>query len=465
MDPNEQKQFNNQFNGQFNGFDNGQFGGFDGNQFGGFNNQFGSFDNGQFNDFGNQQTNFSNQPVNNFDDMNYLDDLIVDDTQDFSLDLNQPFSGDFSMNSFQQNDIQTNNINNYQPNNFQPSSFQVTAPVNNYSVVQQKNIEEPKRNIFLGTEETTDRIAENLVEENVNAKDYKRGKNQRAEIKSIIKIYCLIIIVFAITLIGKSAYAMIMNKTKQSDYVTVHAMQMNAEVTLTFNANNPISKIVYSWDNNGSSYVSGDGRNNFKKTIEIPYGNPVLTVRVYDCYETEHVYTKTYVNTNADQTKPKIEVAAAPKAIQITATDDYGIKAIMYNWVGKEPVYISAEDDEKTLMTTVEITESVSDTLTITAIDVNNNQTTIEQKVEASHKPVITFSMKDKSLIIKAKDDVGITNIKVVADDQVADQAVENLKELSATLPLTTGNHVIKVTVTNANGLTTTEEGTLKVTD
>jgi hypothetical protein len=68
-------------------------------------------------------------------------------------------------------------------------------------------------------------------------------------------------------------------------------------------------------------------------------------------------------------------------------------------------------------------------------------------------------------LIIKAKDDVGITNIKVVADNQVADQAVENLKELSATLPLTTGNHVIKVTVTNVNGLTTTEEGTLKVTD
>ena len=275
---------------------------------------------------------------------------------------------------------------------------------------------------------------------------------------------CLII-VFAITLIGKSAYAMIMNKAKQSDYVTVHALQMNAEVTLTFNANNPISKVVYSWDNNGSSFLSGDGRNNFKKTIEIPYGNPVLTVRVYDCYETEHVYTKTYVNTNADQTKPKIEVAAAPKAIQITATDDYGIKAIMYNWVGKEPVYISAEDNETSLTTTVEITEAVSDTLTITAIDINNNQTTIEQKVEASHKPVITFSMKDKSLIIKAKDDVGITNIKVIADDQVADQAVENLKELSATLPLTTGNHVIKVTVTNANGLTTTEEGTLKVTD
>ena len=326
-------------------------------------------------------------------------------------------------------------------------------------------MEETKRNVFLGSEETTDRIAENLVEENVNAKDYKRGKNQRAEIKSIIKIYCLIIIVFAVTLIGKSAYAIITNKTKQSDNVTVHALQMNAEVTLTFNATNPISKVVYSWDNNGSSYVSGDGRNNFKKTIEIPYGNPVLTVRVYDCYESEHAYTKTYINTNADQTKPKIEVSAEPKMIKITATDDYGISAIMYNWKDKEPVYIAADEGETTFTTTVEISEAVSDTLTITAIDINNNQTTIEQKVEASHKPVITFSMKDKSLIIKAKDDVGITNIKVVADDQVADQAVENLKELSTTIQLTSGEHYIKVTVTNANGLTTTEEGTLKVTD
>ena len=457
MDPNEQNQFNNQFNGQFNGFDNGQFGGFNGNQFGGFNNQFGGLGNGQFNDFGNPQQNFYNQPMNNnFDDMNYLDDLIADENSEpFNPDFN--FQPDFQPNSFQQ-DFQANN---FQPN-FQQNNFQ-SAPAANYAVVQQKPMEETKRNVFLGSEETTDRIAENLVEENVNAKDYKRGKNQRAEIKSIIKIYCLIIIVFAITLIGKSTYAMIMNKAKQSDNVTVHALQMNAEVTLTFTATNPISKIVYSWDNNGSSYVSGDGRNNFKKTIEIPYGNPVLTVRVYDCYETEHLYTKTYVNTNADQTKPKLEVSAAPKAVQITATDDYGISAIMYNWKGKEPVYITADEGATSFTTTVEITETVSDTLTITAIDVNNNQTTIEQKIEASHKPVIAFSMKDKALTITAKDDVGITNIKVTVDDQIADQSVENYKELSTTINLSSGDHVIKVTVTNANGLVTTEEGTLKV--
>ena len=448
MDPNEQKQFNNQFNGQFNGFDNGQFGGFDGNQFGGF-------DNGQFNDFGNPQQNFYNQPVNSFDDMNYLDDLITDEN-------GEQFVDNFGMNDFQVNDFQPDN---FQATNIQPNTindFQ-TAPVTNYAVVQQKPTEEVKRNIFLGGEETTDRIAENLVEENVNAKDYKRGKNQRAEIKSIIKIYCLIIIVFAITLIGKSAYAMITNKTKQYDSVTVHALQMNAEVTLTFNATNPISKVVYSWDDNGSSYVSGDGRNNFKKTVQIPYGNPVLTIRVYDCYESEHVYTKTYINTNADQTKPKIEVSAEPKAIQITATDDYGIRAIMYNWKGKDPVYIQSNEDEKTFSTTVEINETISDTLTITAIDTNNNQTTIEQPVEASRKPVITFSKDGKKLTINAKDEVGITNIKVIIDDKIADQPIQNLKELSSTIELTSGSHIVEVTVTNLNGLMTNVKGSVEV--
>lgn len=455
MDPNEQKQFNNQFNGQFNGFDNGQFGGFDGNQFGGFNNQLGGFDNGQFNDFGNPQQNFYNQPVNSFDDMNYLDDLITDEN-------GEQFVDNFGMNDFQVNDFQPDN---FQATNIQPNTindFQ-TAPVTNYAVVQQKPTEEVKRNIFLGGEETTDRIAENLVEENVNAKDYKRGKNQRAEIKSIIKIYCLIIIVFAITLIGKSAYAMITNKTKQYDSVTVHALQMNAEVTLTFNATNPISKVVYSWDDNGSSYVSGDGRNNFKKTVQIPYGNPVLTIRVYDCYESEHVYTKTYINTNADQTKPKIEVSAEPKAIQITATDDYGIRAIMYNWKGKDPVYIQSNEDEKTFSTTVEINETISDTLTITAIDINNNQTTIEQPVEASRKPVITFSKDGKKLTINAKDEVGITNIKVIIDDKIADQPIQNLKELSSTIELTSGSHIVEVTVTNLNGLMTNVKGSVEV--
>ena len=455
MDPNEQKQFNNQFNGQFNGFDNGQFGGFDGNQFGGFNNQFGGFDNGQFNDFGNPQQNFYNQPVNSFDDMNYLDDLITDENS-------EQFVDNFRMNDFQVNDSQPDN---FQATNIQPNAindFQ-TAPVTNYAVVQQKPTEEVKRNIFLGGEETTDRIAENLVEENVNAKDYKRGKNQRAEIKSIIKVYCLIIIVFAITLIGKSAYAMITNKTKQYDSVTVHALQMNAEVTLTFNATNPISKVVYSWDNNGSSYVAGDGRNNFKQTIQIPYGNPVLTIRVYDCYESEHTYTKTYINTNADQTKPKIEVSAEPKMIKITATDDYGISAIMYNWKDQEPVYVTADEGATSFTTTVEINETISDTLTITAIDVNNNQTTIEQPVEASRKPVITFSKDGKKLTINAKDEIGITNIRVIVDDRIADQPIQNLKELSSTIELTTGSHIIEVTVTNLNGLVTNIKGSIEI--
>lgn len=444
MDPNEQKQFNNQFNGQFNGFDNGQFGGFDGNQFGEFNNQFGGFDNGQFNDFGIPQQDFDNQPMNNLEDMNYLDDLIVDEN-------NAPFVNDFAVNGFQPETIE-NNLNNFQ-----------TTAVPEYAVVQQKPTEETKRNIFLGGEETTDRIAENLVEENVNAKDYKRGKNQRVEIKSIIKVYCLIIIVFAITLIGKSAYAMITNKTKQYDSVTVHALQMNAEVTLTFNATNPISKVVYSWDDNGSSYVAGDGRNNFKQTIQIPYGNHVLTIRVYDCYESEHTYTKTYINTNADQTKPKIEVSAEPKTIKITATDDYGIRAIMYNWKDKEPIYIQSNEDEKTFTTTVEISETINDTLTITAIDINNNQTTITQPVSASRKPVITFSKSGKNLTINAKDEVGITNIKVVVDDKVADQPIQNLKELSSTIELTSGNHIVEVTVTNLNGLITNVKGSVEI--
>ena len=448
MDPNEQKQFNNQFNGQFNGFDNGQFGGFDGNQFGGF-------DNGQFNDFGNPQQNFYNQPVNSFDDMNYLDDLITDENS-------EQFVDNFRMNDFQVNDFQPDN---FQATNIQPNAindFQ-TAPVTNYAVVQQKPTEEVKRNIFLGGEETTDRIAENLVEENVNAKDYKRGKNQRAEIKSIIKVYCLIIIVFAITLIGKSAYAMITNHTKQYDSVTVHALQANAEVTLTFNATNPISKIVYSWDNNGSSYVAGDGRNNFKQTIKIPYGNPVLILRVYDCYESEHTYTKTYINTNADQTKPKIEVAAEPKAIKITATDDYGISAIMYNWTDKEPVYVAADEGATSFTTTVEINETINDTLTITAIDINNNQTTIPQPVSASRKPIITFSNDGKKLTINAKDEIGITNIRVIVDDRVADQPVQNLKELSSTLELASGYHIVEVTVTNLNGLTSNVKGSITI--
>ncbi len=437
MDPNEKNQlnnqfnnpYNNQFNNPFDGFDDGQFnglndsfGGFNNSQFDGFNNQFNGFENNQFDGFNNQFNDFEN---NQFDGFNNQFNGFENAQQDF---YNQ------GLNSF-------NNTDN--------------------SAVEEE-IVETKRNIFLG-EETTDRTAENLVEDNVNVKEYRRGKNQRAEIKSIIKIYCLIIIVFAITLIGKSVYAMVTNKAKQSDTVEVHALQMNAEVTLTFNANNPISKVIYSWDNNGSSYISGDGRNNFKKTVEIPYGNPVLTVRVYDCYETEHTYTKTYINTNADQTKPKVEVTAVQKTIKITATDDYGIKAIMYNWQGKEPTYIAANENEKTLTATVEITEAVSDTLTITAIDINNNQTTIEQKIEASHKPVITFKLNGKDLTINAKDDIGVTNIKVTVDNQVADQPVDNLKELSATVTLTTGDHIIKVTVTNVNGLETTIEGSLKI--
>ena len=92
-----------------------------------------------------------------------------------------------------------------------------------------------------------------------------------------------------------------------------------------------------------------------------------------------------------------------------------------------------------------------------------NNQTTITQPVSASRKPVITFGKSGKNLTINAKDEVGITNIKVVVDDKVADQPIQNLKELSSTIELTSGNHIVEVTVTNLNGLITNVKGSVEI--
>ena len=136
----------------------------------------------------------------------------------------------------------------------------------------------------------------------------------------------------------------------------------------------------------------------------------------------------------------------------------------MYNWKDKEPIYIQSNEDEKTITTTVEISDTISDTLTITAIDVNNNQMTINQPVEASRKPVITINPpQDKKLTINAKDEVGITNIRVVVDDRMADQPIQNLKELSSTIELTSGYHIVEVTVTNLNGLTSSVKGSITI--
>jgi len=322
------------------------------------------------------------------------------------------------------------------------------------------------QNMFLSAQESEiENEPYNVQQEFKSSDNFKRGKNQKAEIKTVIRTFCIIIMVFATTFIGKSVHAIVTNQKKEADVITVETSRMNAELSISFKANLSISRIVYAWNNGTNKIISGEGRTSIQiDNIDIPYGNATLTIIVFDHYETEHKYTKTYINTSSDQTKPEITVSAEQKSLIITATDASGIAYLSYYWEGNQAnttVY-KPEDLPNKYQVEIPLEQATQTNLIITAIDGSNNQKTITQPITSTHKPTVTLSLDGNTLVINAKDDFGLQFISVTIDG-VTQEAKLDGKEANANIGLESGSHTVTVRVTNTSGLAEEQSATVEL--
>ena len=279
---------------------------------------------------------------------------------------------------------------------------------------------------------------------NLNSIKRANSTSTKADLAKVVRIFCIIIIIFGLVLIGQSTYAMISNREKDKDTISVSEDRMGKETKITVETNYPIKSFTYKWNDGEPVVVEGNGTIKFETIIQIPNGNNILNMTVKDYYGYEHkLHNKQYIYESTD-----VEMSY-----------------ITYQWNEEEEVRIDVDkNDKQKISTDVEVPEG-QNKLTIVAADKEGNRATRTENIVGDTKPTFTASLDGNKLIIVASDDESISKISVTVDGVVTDSGDQpiNQKEITASMTLTSGGHTIEVSVTNINGLTATEVYTCQI--
>ena len=287
--------------------------------------------------------------------------------------------------------------------------------------------------------------------------NYKQPSN-KANIKTIVKVFCILIILFGLTLIGDATYGIISSRPKLEDVPQVTANPIGTKVTITAVGQQPISQLSYKWGQGEETVVQGNGTVELEVTADIPNGNNILNITVTDYYGNIYQFQKQYINEQNDTSKPTIDISVSGNMLNITAKDETEMSYLTYQWNDSEPTRIdldSSNADKTQIKASVEVLKG-QNTLTITAVDSEGNSTVQTETIKGANKPTFDVSAEGTNIIVNAKDDEGISKISITVDGETTDTGEEplNLKEVTVTQELTAGTHTITITVTNLSGLT-----------
>ena len=291
-----------------------------------------------------------------------------------------------------------------------------------------------------------------------NDKQINYGRpSDKANIKSIVRVFCILIILFGLVLVGDATYGIISSKPTLKDTIKVTANPIGSQVTIRATGNMPLQSLTYRWGQGEETTVQGNGTVELETTVQIPTGNNILNMIVVDYYGNKNEYQKQYINQQNDASKPTIEISVSGNMLNIIATDDTEMSYITYSWNNQTPTRVDIEHDEenkKELRTNIEVLKG-ENTLSIVAVDSDGNSTSRTEKIKGANKPTFTVSSDGNNLIINAKDEEGISKIEITVDGVTTDTGDNpiNKTEVDATIAITPGEHTVTVVVTNINGL------------
>lgn len=290
--------------------------------------------------------------------------------------------------------------------------------------------------------------------------------SDKANIVSIVRVFCVLIILFGLVLVGDATYGIMNSRPKLRDNINVTANAIGTNVTINAVGNMPIQSLTYRWNQGEETVVQGNGTVELEAVVQIPTGNNILNMSVIDYYGNKSEFQKQYINEQDDSSKPTIEISVSGNMLNITATDETEMSYLTYSWNNGTPTRVDMDTtltDKTVLRTSVEVQKG-ENTLSIVAVDIDGNTNTRTEKIKGANKPTFTVTADGTNLVIKAQDEDGISKVEITVDGITSDTGDEplNLKELTATQAITPGEHTVTITVTNINGLS--EEQSFTVT-
>lgn len=294
-------------------------------------------------------------------------------------------------------------------------------------------------------------------------------KNNSLETKKIIKIFSIIIIIFAVLLIILGGYLFFNHKrntdiAKQVEVPTVVVEAKNGTAKINITSQIIFKNIFYSWKNGQESeFVNAKGKSELSEEIFLPNEDTVLNLRMIDINDHEFKYSQEfkYIETK-DNAKPRITLSSNTTGkIDITVTDNKEIAEVQYKWNDTEPIKIELAEDQKTNVTYQIAALEGKNKLTVIAKDTSENESQAEKEIVTVTKPTITLKKSKGEIIIRVSDDEEVTKVEyeINGTKYVKENTGENKKEFEIRDLLVKGENLIKVTAYNKAGLTAEKVG------
>ena len=227
----------------------------------------------------------------------------------------------------------------------------------------------------------------------------------------IVRVFAIILMLFAIGLIGSGVYSLVKNNEETSDSrntvsqtpveATINAImdEANSNVILTVESEIAITRVEYNWNTDTGMTIDGENKNTIEKSIELPAGENTLNVKVIDTQGNETSQSFDFESESGDDIiSPNITLeVTTDKNLLITAEDETEMSFLTYRWNDEEEttVYVDEDSEDKKVITVeIEIPEGTN-TITVVAVDASSQYNTITQTktLTGVKKPEITYEL------------------------------------------------------------------------
>lgn len=305
--------------------------------------------------------------------------------------------------------------------------------------------------------------------------------NKKSGTKSIVVVFCIILILFALGIISVGVYSYMKNKANEDNsnldirnnkepQIAITRQDANT-INIDVSHDKGISYIEYVLNNEDTVRIEGNNKTKISKSITLKPGPYKIIVTAEDI---AGITSETTDSGNAGQGSeenltieqpltngegPTITLTKEDAKIKAVTESKTNIEKILYYWDDNKENTVEKKINATKNETLIDVTLEGIHTLYVTATDIDGNSTTVQQKIQGVNKPNVDITTDGNSFYIKATDAEMITRVEITLNknDKIIEEV--NSKDYSKDIDLENGENKLIVTVYNKNNV----EKTLKV--
>lgn len=308
------------------------------------------------------------------------------------------------------------------------------------------------------------------MEEEMNqilqVQEKRNNRSQPIDTKKVVLFFAVCIILFGLILLGQGAYHIYEAKKNQKviptdtskveEYTPTITLSMleDNKVMIQVDSQIAISHLIYRWNNESAITLEENGKTTLQEIVSIPAGENTLYIAVIDQNGKETKQSETY---SIEVTKPVIELFVVGNNIKVTVTSEKDLSYVAYKW--------NSEEEKREEMTTYEnktkFEKSLEipkgqNTLKITAVDINGNNTEKSQEIRGVTKAKTSTIAKGEYLTFTIVGEDNIEKVEFEWNGKLYSMDKNTFGETNHVyyrIKMVEGWNYLKITSTTINGV------------